>query len=129
MSLSPPYSEQAAAPPGAALAAGERSGEGQVSSGVSRPAGGLLSRVTIRTRLIVLSSALLAILVATNVYLTRQLATNSAGMVETADLLKTIEEANSAQLAFGEVRYWMTDLAVSLLTLSEANAKIARYRM
>src|SRR5204863_490560 len=78
MSLSPPYSEQAAAPPGAALAAGERSGEGQVSSGVSRPAGGLLSRVTIRTRLIVLSSALLAILVATNVYLTRQLANASS---------------------------------------------------
>jgi signal transduction histidine kinase len=119
MSLSPPYSEQAAASPSAA----------QASTGISRPAGGLLSRVTIRTRLIVLSSALLASLVATNLYLTRQLATNSAGMVEAADLLKTIEEANSAQLAFGEVRYWMTDVAVSLLTLSEANAKTARDRM
>jgi methyl-accepting chemotaxis protein len=62
-------------------------------------------------------------------YLTRKLSTNSAGMVETANLLKTIEQANSAQLAFGEVRYWMTDLAVSLLTLPEANAKAARARM
>ena len=50
-------------------------------------------------------------------------------MVQTAELLKTIEQANSAQLAFGEVRYWMTDLAVSLLTLPEVNAKAARARM
>src|SRR5205823_8720791 len=90
---------------------------------------GLLGRVTIRARLILLSSALLIILVATNLYLTRKLSTNSAGMVETAELLKTIEQANNAQLAFGEVRYWMTDLAVSLLTLPEANAKAARTRM
>jgi len=94
-----------------------------------RESNGILSRVTIRTRLILLSSALLVILVATNLYLTRKLSTNSAGMVETAELLKTIEQANNAQLAFGEVRYWMTDLAVSLLTLPEANAKAARARM
>ena len=90
---------------------------------------GILGRVTIRTRLILLSSALLLILVATNLYLTRKLSTNAAGMVETAELLKTIEQANNAQLAFGEVRYWMMDLAVSLLTLPEANAKAAHARM
>jgi len=90
---------------------------------------GLLGRVTIRARLILLSSALLIILVATNLYLTRKLSTNSAGMVETSELLRTIEQANNAQIAFGEVRYWMTDLAVSLLTLPEANAKAARARM
>jgi signal transduction histidine kinase len=129
MTLSTPYPDQAAASPSAGLAAGERPGNGQAASRSLRPPGGLLSRVTIRARLILLSSALLAILVATNLYLTGKLATNSAGMVETADLLKTIEEANSAQLAFGEVRYWMTDLAVSLLILSETNAKAARTRM
>src|SRR5213082_1847790 len=90
---------------------------------------GLLGRVTIRARLILLSSALLIILVATNLYLTRKLSTNAAGMVEAAQLLKTIEQANNAQIAFGEVRYWMTDLAVSLLTLPEANAKAAHARM
>src|SRR5437879_656429 len=90
---------------------------------------GLRGRVTIRARLILLSSALLIILVATNLYLTRKLSTNAAGMIETAELLRTIEQANNAQLAFGEVRYWMTDLAVSLLTLPEANAKAARTRM
>ena len=50
-------------------------------------------------------------------------------MVKAAGLLAGIEKADSARIAFGEVRYWMTDLAVSLLTLSEANAKTARDRM
>src|SRR4051794_1488782 len=95
----------------------------------NKSAGGLLSRITIRTRLIVLASALLAILVVTNLYLTGRLTTNSAGMVQAAELLQTIEQANSAQIAFGEVRYWMTDLAVSLLNLSETNAKAAHQRM
>ncbi|TMK34855.1 MAG: GAF domain-containing protein [Alphaproteobacteria bacterium] len=90
---------------------------------------GLLGRVTIRARLILLSSALLIILVATNLYLTRKLSTNAAGMIETAELLRTIEQANNAQIAFGEVRYWMADLAVSLLTLPETNAKAAHVRM
>ena len=128
MTLSPSYPDQDAAP-GAAVAAGKRAGNGRLASDKPRPVGGILSRSSIRTRLILLSSALLVILVATNFYLTRKLATNSAGMVETAELLKTIEEANNAQLVFGEVRYWMTDLAVSLLNLSEANAKVARTRM
>ena len=125
MTLSPSYPDPAAAagrPEGAAAnAPGGQS--------AARAPTGLLGRVTIRTRLILLSSALLVILVATNLYLSAKLSTNSAGMVQTAELLKTIEQANSAQLAFGEVRYWMTDLAVSLLTLPEANAKAARARM
>ena len=85
--------------------------------------------LTIRTRLILLTSAGLLVLVATNLYLTRKLADNSVGMVTTAELLKSIEEANNAQIAFGEMRYWMTDLAVSQLTLSERNAAAARVRM
>jgi signal transduction histidine kinase/HAMP domain-containing protein len=89
----------------------------------------MMSRLTIRTRLILLMSAGLLVLIATNSYLTRKLADNSAGMVTTAKLLKSIEEANSAQIAFGEMRYWMSDLAVSQLTLSERNAAAARARM
>src|SRR5947209_8086030 len=125
MTLSPPYPD----PTSAATATGGRAANAPDAGPAARAATGVLGRVTIRTRLILLSSALLIILVATNLYLTRKLSTNSAGMVEAADLLKTIEQANNAQLAFGEVRYWMTDLAVSLLTLPEANAKAARTRM
>src|SRR5690348_9558150 len=76
-----------------------------------------------------LTSAGLVVLIATTSYLTRKLADNSAGMVAAAELLKEIEEANNAQIAFGEMRYWMTDLAVSQLLLSERNAAAARARM
>jgi signal transduction histidine kinase len=89
----------------------------------------MMARLTIRTRLILLSSALLFVLIGTNFYLNRELAENSAGMVKAAELLGVIEEANGAQIAFGEMRYWMTDLAVSLLMLSERNAHAARARM
>ncbi|MGD9615704.1 MAG: ATP-binding protein [Alphaproteobacteria bacterium] len=75
-----------------------------------------------------LSSALLLVLIATNLYLSRQLAENTAGAVETVNLLGAIEHANNAQIAFGDMRYWMTDLAVSLLTLSETKAKTAEER-
>ena len=89
----------------------------------------MMSRLTIRTRLILLTSMGLLVLIATNFYLNRKLAENSAGMVKAAELLGVIEQANSAQIAFGKMRYWMTDLAVSLLMLSERNAHAARARM
>ena len=88
-----------------------------------------MARLTIRTRLILLASAALLVLIATNCYLTRTLSENSAGMVKAAGLLKGIEQADGARIAFGEMRYWMTDLAVSQLTLSERNAEAARTRM
>jgi len=89
----------------------------------------MMDRLTIRTRLMLLTCAGLFVLIATNAYLTKKLAENSAGMVTAAELLKSIEEANSAQIAFGELRYWMTDLAVSQLTMAERNAAAARTRM
>ncbi len=88
-----------------------------------------MARLTIRTRLILLTCAGLFVLIATNAYLTKKLAENSAGMITAADLLNSIEEANSAQIAFGEFRYWMTDLAVSQLTMAERKAKAARERV
>src|SRR5271170_24207 len=89
----------------------------------------MMARLTIRTRLILLTCAGLFVLIATNAYLTKKLAENSAGMVTAAELLKSIEEANDAQIAFGELRYWMTDLAVSQLTMAERNAAAARLRV
>jgi signal transduction histidine kinase/HAMP domain-containing protein len=89
----------------------------------------MMGRLTIRTRLMLLTCAGLFVLIATNAYLTKKLAENSAGMVTAAELLKSIEEANSAQIAFGELRYWLTDLAVSQLTMAERNAAAARARV
>jgi adenylate cyclase len=88
-----------------------------------------MARLNIRTRIILLSSALLLVILGTNIYLTRKLANNSATVAEVADLIGVIESANGARVAFGELRYWLTDLAVSMLTLSERNAAEARSRM
>ena len=84
-----------------------------------------MAKLSIRTRLIILSGALLFFLLVSNFYLNQKLNEIAAGMVKTADLLGEIEEANGAQIAFGEMRYWLTDLAVSMLTLSERNAAAA----
>ena len=89
----------------------------------------MIFRLTIRARLIILSGALLCMLVATNLYLTSKLANNSAAVAKETELSGIIDSANSARIAFGEMRYWLTDLAVSLLTPSERNAAAARSRM
>jgi signal transduction histidine kinase/CheY-like chemotaxis protein/HAMP domain-containing protein len=89
----------------------------------------VISRLTIRARLIILSGALLCMLVATNLYLTSKLANNSAAVAKETELSGIIDSANNARIAFGEMRYWLTDLAVSLLTPSERNAAAARGRM
>lgn len=83
---------------------------------------------TIRSRIFLLAGALLVVLIATNFYLSRKLSESTAGTVQTAKLLSVIEQANNAQISFGEMRYWMTDLAVSLLTLAEGKAKAAQAR-
>ena len=88
-----------------------------------------MARLSIRARLIILSGALLFFLVISNFYLNQKLNEIAAGMVKAADLLGEIEEANGAQIAFGEMRYWLTDLAVSMLTLSERNAAAAKQQM
>jgi len=103
----------------------------EVAGGAARlPAGGgLLGRLTIRSRVVLLCAALLIVLVATNAYLSHKIIESTAATVETTRLLRTIEQADNAQNAFGEMRYWMTDLAVSLLTLSDSKAKLAQARM
>src|SRR3984893_18379312 len=88
-----------------------------------------MSRFTIRTRLVILSGVLLCMLIATNLYLMRTLAKNSAAVATETELSSIIESANGARIAFGEMRYWLTDLAVSLLTPSERSAAAARGRV
>jgi hypothetical protein len=88
----------------------------------------MINRLTIRARLILLSGALLVVLVGTNLYLTRILANNSQAAARATELVDLITVANEARIAFGEVRYWTADLAVSLLTASERNAAVENSR-
>ena len=88
-----------------------------------------MSRLSIRARILALAGLLLCVVVGTNFYLTRTLAGSATAVEEAAALSRTIDAANGARIAFGEMRYWLTDLAVSLLTPSERNAVAARERM
>jgi uncharacterized protein YwgA len=45
------------------------------------------------------------------------------------ELAKLINLAHEVQVAFGEYRYWVTDLAVSFLSQSEQNAKDSLLRL
>jgi signal transduction histidine kinase len=85
--------------------------------------------LTIRSRLVMLSSALLLVLAATTGYLTHILADEAAATARAADMLAVADRASSARIAFGELRYWNTDLAVSQLTLAEQKAAAAREQM
>src|ERR1700753_476427 len=88
-----------------------------------------MSRLSIRTRLLILSGVLLCMLIATNLFLMRKLENNPAAVAPEPELSETIGAAIGARVAFGEMRYWLTDLAVSLLTPSERSAAAARSRM
>ena len=89
----------------------------------------VLRRLSIKTRIVVVSAILIAILAGMTLYTTAKLAANSRAVAETAELAALSQLANQTRTAFGEYRYWLTDLAVSLLRLSELNAKAAKERL
>jgi signal transduction histidine kinase len=89
----------------------------------------MLRHLSIKTRVLLVSAVLIAILAGMTFYTTAKLAANSRAVAETAELAALSQLANQTRTAFGEYRYWLTDLAVSLLRLSELNAKAAKERL
>jgi signal transduction histidine kinase/CheY-like chemotaxis protein len=89
----------------------------------------LLRQLSIKTRILLVSVILIAILAGMTLYTTTKLAANSRAVAETAELAGLSQLANQTRTAFGEYRYWLTDLAVSLLRLSELNASGAKERL
>ena len=88
-----------------------------------------MSQFSIRTRLIFLSVALLATLIALTTYLTREIAIGAKSLAEQAELVSLLKTANAANKDFGDLKYWLTDLAVSLLVRSQSNASEAKERL
>jgi signal transduction histidine kinase len=89
----------------------------------------MLQSFSIRTRLLFLSGALLAIVAGATYYLTTKLAENSRAITRNAELAELIDIAQDVRNLFGQYRYWTTDLAVSLLRQSEINANTTRDRL
>ncbi|MDH3472652.1 MAG: ATP-binding protein [Rhodospirillales bacterium] len=88
-----------------------------------------MASYSILFRLIVLSGVLLTALVGTNFYMSEQLKHHSAHMEGEARLISKLQTASATRLAFGELKYWWTDLAVSLLLRSEREAELAKARL
>ena len=86
-------------------------------------------RLPISARLTFLGATLLAILIASTLYLTRQVSEGSRMLGEEENRAQIISNANAASKSFGELKYWLTDLAVSQLVLSENKARAARAQL
>jgi signal transduction histidine kinase len=89
----------------------------------------LMPNVSIRARLIFLSVALLVILASSSTLLIRQLARASQGLVAEAQLVSTVKNANMASKHFGDLKYWVTDWAVTQLARSEENSAAAKAQL
>jgi PAS domain S-box-containing protein len=85
-----------------------------------------MTRLSIFARLVLLAVVLLTALVGSTLYLTRELHENAATLVDQGEALALVKSANSTNKAFGDLKYWLADLAVSLLVRAEKEAAAAR---
>jgi adenylate cyclase len=85
-----------------------------------------MSHFSIRARLIFLAVLLLAILAAVTALLTGELARDSQALSEEARLVSIVRNANNASKHFGDLKYWLTDYAATLLESSQRNAEVAK---
>ena len=87
----------------------------------------MLGRASILARLAILAAVLLAILVASNAYLAQRLSRNADAIALGAAKVSELRMANSAVTHFGEFKYWLSDLAVSLAKLRQSNLRPATW--
>jgi PAS domain S-box-containing protein len=85
-----------------------------------------MTRLSIFGRLVLLAVVLLGVLVGSNLYLERELHESALTLSEQGEVLSLVETADSTNKAFGDLKYWLADLAVSLLVRAEQKAVEAR---
>ncbi|NRP72961.1 Autoinducer 2 sensor kinase/phosphatase LuxQ [Ensifer psoraleae] len=88
-----------------------------------------LANLPIFARVATLTAAGLISLILSSVFLTQALYRSAERMAETRELFDRAASAATAHVAFGDLRYWLTDLSVSLLMNSQRNADEARERL
>jgi adenylate cyclase len=89
----------------------------------------MLPALSIRTRLVGLSVVLLMVMATTNLLLTRALDKASGAAIQSDRLVALMGTSDDVRASFADLRYWLTDLSVSLLTQSERNADAARAKL
>ncbi|MEO8242438.1 MAG: response regulator [bacterium] len=85
----------------------------------------MLSRLSIFAKLAILAIVLLGVIIASNAYLAARLSDNKRAIAAEVQVVTQLRQAYSAATKFGDLKYWLSDLAVSLLMLSENNANAA----
>ena len=88
-----------------------------------------MSRLSIAARLILLAGVLIAALVFTNSFMSRQLSRNASAVEAEVAFVEVLTLANDANASYGDLKHWLTDLAVSLLMNSEREALAAQSRL
>lgn len=88
-----------------------------------------LRDLPIAARIAALTAAGLVSLVASSIFLTQALYSSADRTAETKALFDRAATASAAHVTFGELRYWLTDLSVSLLMNSQRNAEEAREQL
>ncbi|ACP27170.1 sensor protein [Sinorhizobium fredii NGR234] len=95
----------------------------------ARKLAGRLANLPISARVATLTAAGLISLILSSVFLTQALHRSAERMADTQELFDRAASAAAAHVAFGDLRYWLTDLSVSLLMNSQRNAEQARERL
>ncbi|QJP15081.1 response regulator [Starkeya sp. ORNL1] len=88
-----------------------------------------LGRFSISARLVFLFVVLLVAMVGSSLYLMRTLGQASQTTEDAQKVSDQLDIIAGVRAAFHDLRYWQTDLAVSLLNLAENNATDARARL
>jgi signal transduction histidine kinase len=88
-----------------------------------------MSHLSIRARLIFLSVLWLVILAVSSALLIRELMRHSQSLAEQARLVSIVRTATTASKHFGDLKYWLTDLAITQLARSQENAAAAKARL
>jgi signal transduction histidine kinase/DNA-binding response OmpR family regulator/HAMP domain-containing protein len=88
-----------------------------------------LTNLPIAARVAALTAAGLISLIVSSILLTQALYRSADRTAETKVLFDLAATASAAHVTFGELRYWLTDLSVSLLMNSQRNAEAARERL
>jgi signal transduction histidine kinase/CheY-like chemotaxis protein len=88
-----------------------------------------LADLPIAARVAALTAGGLVSLIVSSILLTQALYRSADRTAETKALFDQAATAAAAHVTFGELRYWLTDLSVSLLMNSQRNAEQARERL
>src|SRR5258705_799282 len=88
-----------------------------------------MSHVSIRARLIFLSVLWLVILAVSSALLIRELMRHSQSLAEQARLVSIVRTATTASKHFGDLKYWLTDLAITQLPSPQENAAAPKERL